>query len=71
MLCSEHVVGEMRRIFHVDDNVEVHLLIQNSSSTYEPVPVLSKTIEDAGLACSQILALETRNADGSWPRQIK
>ena len=61
----------MRRVFHVNNNVEVRLLSQYLSSTYEPLTNLTATIDEVGIGYGQLLVLEAMNTDGTWPWQSR
>ncbi|KAH6929254.1 hypothetical protein HPB50_025374 [Hyalomma asiaticum] len=65
------VEKDMRAIFKVPPEKETRLWSRCSSNTYEHLPDRSRTIQDIGLYPGQILLLEERNDDGSWPRQVK
>jgi hypothetical protein len=66
----ERVVTEMRRLFNVDENVQVRLLNTTLSSRFEPLENLNATIDETGLSYGQTLVLESMNSNGSWPREI-
>ncbi|KAL1425074.1 hypothetical protein MTO96_019528 [Rhipicephalus appendiculatus] len=65
------VEKDMRTIFKVAPEKETRVWSRCSSNTYEQLSDRSRTIQDIGLYPSQILLLEERNDDGSWPRQVK
>ncbi|XP_075751716.1 ubiquitin carboxyl-terminal hydrolase 15 isoform X1 [Rhipicephalus microplus] len=65
------VEKDMRAIFKVETEKETRVWNRCSSNTYEHLSDRSRTIQDIGLYPSQILLLEERNDDGSWPRQVK
>ncbi|KAL3227405.1 hypothetical protein MRX96_048735, partial [Rhipicephalus microplus] len=65
------VEKDMRAIFKVETEKETRVWSRCSSNTYEHLSDRSRTIQDIGLYPSQILLLEERNDDGSWPRQVK
>ena len=58
----------MREKFCISDEVEVRLWIKFLTNTYEPLNKREQTLEQAGLYNDQIVIIETRNKDGSWPR---
>ncbi|XP_075751718.1 ubiquitin carboxyl-terminal hydrolase 15 isoform X4 [Rhipicephalus microplus] len=65
------VEKDMRAIFKVETEKETRVWNRCSSNTYEHLSDRSRTIQDIGLYPSQILLLEERNDDGSWPRATR
>ncbi|XP_070394711.1 ubiquitin carboxyl-terminal hydrolase 15-like isoform X3 [Dermacentor albipictus] len=65
------VEKDMRTIFKVPPEKETRLWSRCSSNTYEHLPDRARTIQDIGLYPGQVLLLEERNDDGTWPRQVK
>ncbi|XP_077488380.1 ubiquitin carboxyl-terminal hydrolase 15-like isoform X1 [Amblyomma americanum] len=65
------VEKDTRAAFKVPPEKETRLWSRCSSNTYEHLPDRSRTIQDVGLYPGQVLLLEERNDDGSWPRQVK
>ncbi|XP_062977132.1 ubiquitin carboxyl-terminal hydrolase 4 isoform X3 [Elgaria multicarinata webbii] len=60
---------EMRKQFSIPDGKEIRLWSRYMSNTYEQLSKLDSTIQDAGLYQGQIVLIEVKNEDGSWPRQ--
>ncbi|KAI2644215.1 Ubiquitin carboxyl-terminal hydrolase 15 [Labeo rohita] len=50
------------------DNVETRLWNKYMSNTFEPLNKPDSTIQDAGLYQGQVLVIEQKNEDGTWPR---
>ncbi|XP_070394715.1 ubiquitin carboxyl-terminal hydrolase 15-like isoform X7 [Dermacentor albipictus] len=61
------VEKDMRTIFKVPPEKETRLWSRCSSNTYEHLPDRARTIQDIGLYPGQVLLLEERNDDGTWP----
>lgn len=59
----------MRDLFDIPDDVEVRLWNKYMSNTYEHLNKCEQTLQEAGLNCGQIVIIETRNKDGTWPRE--
>uniref|UniRef100_A0A8C2XRN8 Ubiquitin carboxyl-terminal hydrolase n=1 Tax=Cyclopterus lumpus TaxID=8103 RepID=A0A8C2XRN8_CYCLU len=59
---------EMRKLFTVPDEKETRLWNRYMSNTFEPLNKPDSTIQDAGLYQGQILVIEQKSEDGSWPR---
>ncbi|XP_039616787.1 ubiquitin carboxyl-terminal hydrolase 15-like isoform X5 [Polypterus senegalus] len=59
---------EMRKLFSIPDEKETRLWNKYMSNTFEPLSKLDSTIQDAGLYQGQVLVIEKRNDDGTWPR---
>uniref|UniRef100_A0A670YVU1 Ubiquitin carboxyl-terminal hydrolase n=1 Tax=Pseudonaja textilis TaxID=8673 RepID=A0A670YVU1_PSETE len=60
---------EMRKQFNIPDSKEVRLWNRCTSNAYEQLSKLDSTIQDAGLYQGQVVLIELKNEDGSWPRQ--
>ncbi|XP_061473738.1 ubiquitin carboxyl-terminal hydrolase 4 isoform X2 [Rhineura floridana] len=60
---------EMRKQFSVPDGKEIRLWSRYMSNTYEQLSKLDSTIQDAGLYLGQVVLIEVKNEDGTWPRQ--
>ncbi|XP_058022121.1 ubiquitin carboxyl-terminal hydrolase 4 [Ahaetulla prasina] len=60
---------EMRKQFDIPDGKEVRLWNRCTSNAYEQLSKLDSTIQDAGLYQGQVVLIEVKNEDGSWPRQ--
>uniref|UniRef100_A0A8D3BYB3 Ubiquitin carboxyl-terminal hydrolase n=1 Tax=Scophthalmus maximus TaxID=52904 RepID=A0A8D3BYB3_SCOMX len=59
---------EMRKLFSIPDERETRLWNRYMSNTFEPLNKPDSTIQDAGLYQGQVLVIEQKNEDGSWPR---
>lgn len=59
----------MRDIFEIPDNKEVRLWNKYMSNTYELLNKVEVTVQDVPLFQGQIIVIEQKNEDGSWPRQ--
>uniref|UniRef100_A0A8D2LAP8 Ubiquitin carboxyl-terminal hydrolase n=1 Tax=Varanus komodoensis TaxID=61221 RepID=A0A8D2LAP8_VARKO len=66
---SAAIEKEMRKQFGIPDGKETRLWSRYISNTYEQLSKLDSTIQDAGLYQGQIVLVEVKNEDGSWPRQ--
>ncbi|KAG8436185.1 hypothetical protein GDO86_007332 [Hymenochirus boettgeri] len=60
---------EMRNIFNISPEKETRLWNRYMTNTYEQLTKPDNTVQDAGLYQGQVLVIEQRNADGTWPRQ--
>lgn len=58
----------MREKFDIHDDVEVRLWNKYMSNTYELLNKREQTLLEAGLYSGQIVIIEARNKDGTWPR---
>ncbi|XP_031721597.1 ubiquitin carboxyl-terminal hydrolase 15 isoform X3 [Anarrhichthys ocellatus] len=59
---------EMRKLFTIPDEKETRLWNRYMSNTFEPLNKPDSTIQDAGLYQGQVLVIEQKSEDGSWPR---
>ncbi|XP_054911736.1 ubiquitin carboxyl-terminal hydrolase 15-like isoform X3 [Poeciliopsis prolifica] len=59
---------EMRKLFSIPDEKETRLWNRYMSNTFEPLNKPDSTIQDAGLYQGQVLVIERKNEDGTWPR---
>uniref|UniRef100_A0A8C5HXD9 Ubiquitin carboxyl-terminal hydrolase n=1 Tax=Gouania willdenowi TaxID=441366 RepID=A0A8C5HXD9_GOUWI len=59
---------EMRKLFSIQEEKETRLWNRYMSNTFEPLNKPDSTIQDAGLYQGQVLVIEQKNEDGSWPR---
>ncbi len=64
------IAKEMKAIFNLADEAEFRLWTKYSATTYEQLAKLDNPVTDAGLYSGQVLLIETKNEDGSWPRQV-
>lgn len=58
----------MREKFDIPYDVEVRLWNKYMSNTYELLNKREQTLLEAGLYNGQIVIIEARNKDGTWPR---
>lgn len=65
----ESIEKEMRNIFNIPVNKETRLWNKYMTNTFEQLTKPDNTVQDAGLYQGQILVIEQRNPDGTWPRQ--
>merc|ERR1712038_2156656 len=61
----------MRTEFNIAKDSDVRLWNKYSSNTFEQLSKLEHTVQDAGLFSGQLIIIEVRNEDGSWPRQSR
>ncbi|XP_061778663.1 ubiquitin carboxyl-terminal hydrolase 4 isoform X2 [Nerophis ophidion] len=60
---------EMRTLFNIPLEKETRLWNKYMSNTYEQLNKPDSTVQDAGLFQGQVLVIERKNDDGTWPRQ--
>ncbi|TVK90531.1 Ubiquitin carboxyl-terminal hydrolase 4 [Bagarius yarrelli] len=60
---------EMRTLFNIPSEKETRLWNKYMSNTYEQLNKPESTVQDAGLFQGQVLVIERKNEDGTWPRQ--
>ncbi|XP_024067125.1 ubiquitin carboxyl-terminal hydrolase 4 [Terrapene carolina triunguis] len=60
---------QMRQLFNIPSEKETRLWSRYMSNAYEQVSNLDSTVQDAGLYHGQVLLIEMKNEDGTWPRQ--
>ncbi|XP_010879863.2 ubiquitin carboxyl-terminal hydrolase 4 [Esox lucius] len=60
---------EMRSLFEIPSCKETRLWNKYMSNTYEQLNKPDSTVQDAGLFQGQVLVIERKNEDGTWPRQ--
>ncbi|RVE73386.1 hypothetical protein OJAV_G00049000 [Oryzias javanicus] len=60
---------EMRTLFNIPSERETRLWNKYMSNTYEQLNKPDSTVQDAGLFQGQVLVIERKNEDGTWPRQ--
>ncbi|CAH2292011.1 E3 ubiquitin- ligase TRIM39-like [Pelobates cultripes] len=65
----ETIEKEMRNIFRIPVGKETRLWKRYMKNTYEQLTKPEDTVEDAGLYQGEVVVIEQRNADGTWPRQ--
>ncbi|KAJ8382764.1 hypothetical protein SKAU_G00035420 [Synaphobranchus kaupii] len=59
---------EMRKLFSIADEKETRLWNKYMSNTLEVLGKPDSTVQDAGLFHGQVLFIEQKNEDGTWPR---
>ncbi|KAK3578660.1 hypothetical protein CHS0354_002964 [Potamilus streckersoni] len=67
----DDVEKEMRRTFNIAEKKEVRLWNRYTTNTYEQLTKPENTLQDAGLYHGQVIVIELKNDDGTWPRQAK
>uniref|UniRef100_A0A8B9BQ93 Ubiquitin carboxyl-terminal hydrolase n=1 Tax=Anser brachyrhynchus TaxID=132585 RepID=A0A8B9BQ93_9AVES len=60
---------EMRKLFNIPAEKETRLWNRYMSNTFEQLSKLDSTVQDAGLYHGQIVLIEVKNEDDTWPRQ--
>ncbi|KAM6387377.1 ubiquitin carboxyl-terminal hydrolase 4 isoform 2-T2 [Pluvialis apricaria] len=60
---------EMRKLFNIPAEKETRLWNRYTSNTYEQLSKLDSTVQDAGLYQGQVVLIEAKNEDGTWPGQ--
>ncbi|MGH0174594.1 UNVERIFIED_CONTAM: hypothetical protein FKN15_002093 [Acipenser sinensis] len=63
------VEKDMRALFNISADKEIRLWNKYMSNTYEQLNKPDSTVQDAGLFQGQVLVIEKKNEDGTWPRQ--
>ncbi|CAM2110029.1 unnamed protein product [Caretta caretta] len=61
------VLQEARRQFEVPPEDETRLWVKNSDGSCERLRNIHMTVLDACLSTGQVVIMETRNKDGTWP----
>ncbi|GAB6033494.1 Ubiquitin carboxyl-terminal hydrolase 15 [Chamberlinius hualienensis] len=67
----EMIEKEMRELFNIPDDKDCRLWNRYTCQTYEQFNRKDFTIQDAGLYQGQVIVIEQKNDDGTWPRQIQ
>ncbi|XP_008497301.2 ubiquitin carboxyl-terminal hydrolase 4 isoform X1 [Calypte anna] len=60
---------EMRKLFNISDEKETRLWNRYMSNTYEQLSKLDSTVQDAGLYQGQVVVIDVKREDGTWPGQ--
>ncbi|XP_074909170.1 ubiquitin carboxyl-terminal hydrolase 4 isoform X3 [Buteo buteo] len=60
---------KMRKLFNIPAEKETRLWNRYMSNTYEQLSKLDSTVQDAGLYDGQVVLIEVKNEDGTWPGQ--
>ncbi|XP_009991770.1 PREDICTED: ubiquitin carboxyl-terminal hydrolase 4 [Chaetura pelagica] len=63
------IEAEMRKLFNIPMQKDTRLWNRYMSNTYEQLIKLDNTVQDAGLYQGQVVLIEVRNEDGTWPGQ--
>ncbi|KAM6062118.1 ubiquitin carboxyl-terminal hydrolase 4 isoform 2-T2 [Chlamydotis macqueenii] len=58
---------EMRKLFNIPAEKETRLWNRYMSNAYEQLCKLDSTVQDAGLYQGQVVLIEVKNEDGTWP----
>ncbi|KAM9409777.1 ubiquitin carboxyl-terminal hydrolase 4 isoform 2-T2 [Pholidichthys leucotaenia] len=66
---ADTIEKEMRTLFNIPSEKETRLWNKYMSNTYEQLNKPDSTVQDAGLFQGQVLVIERKNEDGTWPRQ--
>ena len=67
----ETIQNLMRTEFNIAEDADTRLWNKYSSNTYEQLSRLDNTVQDAGLFSGQMIIIEVKNEDGTWPRQTR
>ncbi|KAK2534350.1 Usp4 [Columba guinea] len=68
-LFSATIEKEMRKLFNIPAEKETRLWNRYTSNTYEQLSKLDSTVQDAWLYHGQVVLIEVKNEDGTWPGQ--
>ncbi|XP_032050129.1 ubiquitin carboxyl-terminal hydrolase 4 [Aythya fuligula] len=60
---------EMRKLFNIPAEKETRLWNRYMSNTFEQLSKPDSTVQDAGLYHGQVVLIEVKNDDDTWPRQ--
>ncbi|XP_055963334.1 ubiquitin carboxyl-terminal hydrolase 11 [Sorex fumeus] len=63
----ELVLSRAREHFEVSTQDEIRLWVKNSEGTFERLRNTRVTVFEAALKTGQLIIMETRNKDGTWP----
>ena len=63
------VLNVIKELFGIPALEETRLWNKYTSNTYEQLSRLDMTVRDAGLFSGQLIFIERKNENGSWPRQ--
>jgi len=67
----EQIQNVMREEFNIATEADTRLWNKYTSNTYEQLARLDNTVQDAGLFSGQLIIIEIKNEDGTWPRQAR
>ena len=68
---SGTIIKEMRSLFNIPEDAEIRLWNKYSTDTCEQLTNIETTAQDAGIYNGQLLELEVRGCDGTWPHGVK
>uniref|UniRef100_A0A8V5GCX5 ubiquitinyl hydrolase 1 n=1 Tax=Melopsittacus undulatus TaxID=13146 RepID=A0A8V5GCX5_MELUD len=60
---------EMRKLFNIPDAKEARLWYRYAGDAYGQLDKLDSTVQDVGLHQGQMVLIEVKNEDGTWPGQ--
>ncbi|XP_065900687.1 ubiquitin carboxyl-terminal hydrolase 4-like isoform X2 [Dysidea avara] len=63
------IIKVMKETFSIPEEKECRLWLNHMRTTYEMLSELNESILDAGLYPNQLLLLEQKKDDGTWPQQ--
>ncbi|XP_068685473.1 ubiquitin carboxyl-terminal hydrolase 15-like [Montipora capricornis] len=64
-----HVMSEMKKVFGIPEDTETRVKGSNHmSNAFEPLSNMEQTVREAGLYAGQVLVIEEKDKNGSWPR---
>jgi len=66
----ETIQNTMRTKFNIASDADTRLWNKYSSNTYEQLSRLHNTVQDAGLFGGQMIIIEVKNENGTWPRAV-
>ena len=66
---AEELEKAMRQEFNIAEEKEVRIWNRYMTNMYEHLNKKENTLQDAGLYSGQVVVLELKNEDGTWPRQ--
>jgi ubiquitin carboxyl-terminal hydrolase 4/11/15 len=61
----------MRIEFNIPNDKEVRLWRRYMTNRYEQLTKKHYSLQDAGLYQGQVIVIEQKKPDGTWPREIK
>ena len=65
------IAKTLRSLFNVPEESEIRLWNKYTADTYEQLTNMENTVQDQGLYGGQLILIETKNANGEWPRVAK
>jgi ubiquitin carboxyl-terminal hydrolase 4/11/15 len=69
LLITEQLEKTIRKEFNIAEDKEVRLWNRYMTNMYEQLNKKDNTLQDAGLYQGQVIVVEQKNDDGTWPRQ--